>query len=164
MSCWALFFTSSPNDSICATFYFIIPFLLQFKEASCMKSLGKSSVFPAHILESFVYLSLTPGGSTEWVQLCCGSVARSCPVLCSPMNCSMPGFRVLHHHSEIAQTRIHWVGDPRPSPFLPRSRGCGASPFMVATGMGSRMDWSGWKSQNKKLVITQLPAGQVSGI
>ena len=27
---------------------------------------------------------------------CCFSVAQSCPTLCNPMNCSTPGFPVLH--------------------------------------------------------------------
>ena len=42
---------------------------------------------------------------------CCGSVAKSCPTLCNPMNCSMPGFPVLHYLPEFAQTHVHWVGD-----------------------------------------------------
>ena len=28
-----------------------------------------------------------------------------------PMDCSMPGFPVLHHFLKLAQTRVHWVGD-----------------------------------------------------
>ena len=36
---------------------------------------------------------------------CCHcSVAQSCPTLCDPMDCSMPGFPVLHHLPEFAQT------------------------------------------------------------
>ena len=34
-----------------------------------------------------------------------------CPTLCDPMNCSMPGFPVLHHLPEFARTHVHWVGD-----------------------------------------------------
>ena len=30
---------------------------------------------------------------------------------CDPMDCSMPGFLVLHHLSGLAQTHIHQVGD-----------------------------------------------------
>ena len=33
--------------------------------------------------------------------------AQSCPTLCDPMDCSMPGFPVLHHLPELAQTHIH---------------------------------------------------------
>ena len=31
--------------------------------------------------------------------------------LCDPMDCSMPGFPVLHHLLELAQIHVHWVGD-----------------------------------------------------
>ena len=31
--------------------------------------------------------------------------------LCDPMDCSMPGFPVLHHLPEFAQTRVHQVSD-----------------------------------------------------
>ena len=45
------------------------------------------------------------------VHCCCCSVAQSCPTLCNPMDCSMPGFPVLHHLPELAQTRVHRVSD-----------------------------------------------------
>ena len=38
------------------------------------------------------------------------SVAQSCPNLCNPMDCSMPGFPVHHQLPEFAQTHVHWVG------------------------------------------------------
>ena len=38
-------------------------------------------------------------------------VAQLCPILCHPMDCSTPGFPVLHHLSDFAQTHAHWVGD-----------------------------------------------------
>ena len=40
---------------------------------------------------------------------CCCSVAKSHPTLCNPTNCSTPGFPVLHHLLEFAQTHIYWV-------------------------------------------------------
>ena len=44
--------------------------------------------------------------------ICCYcSVGQSCPTLCDPMDCSMPGFPVLHHLPELAQTHVHGVGD-----------------------------------------------------
>ena len=49
-------------------------------------------------------------GNEECPWGCC-SVTKSCPTLCDPMNCSMPGFPVLHHFPEFAQTHVHWVGD-----------------------------------------------------
>ena len=42
---------------------------------------------------------------------CCCSVAQLCPVFCEPMHCSTPGFPVLHHLPEFAQTHICWIGD-----------------------------------------------------
>ena len=32
-------------------------------------------------------------------------------ILCDPMDCSTPGFPVLHHFLESAQTHVHWVND-----------------------------------------------------
>ena len=62
----------------------------------------------------FLYLSFTscinfffPIVIFSW---CC-SVTKSCPTLCYPMDCSMPGFSVLHYLPEFAQTHVHWVGD-----------------------------------------------------
>ena len=39
------------------------------------------------------------------------SVALSCPTLCDPMNCSMPGLPVHHQLPESTQTHVHWVSD-----------------------------------------------------
>ena len=43
--------------------------------------------------------------------ICCCSVAQSCPTVCDPMDCSMPGFPVFHCLPEFAQTYVHLVGD-----------------------------------------------------
>ena len=51
------------------------------------------------------------------------SVTESCPTLCNPMDCSTPGFLVLHYLLEFAQTHVHWVDDAiQPShPLSPSS-------------------------------------------
>ena len=41
----------------------------------------------------------------------CSSVAKSCLTLCYPVDCSTPGFPVLDHLSEFAQTHVHRIGD-----------------------------------------------------
>ena len=52
------------------------------------------------------------------------SLAQSCPTLCDPMDCSMPGFPVHYQLPELAQTHAHWVSDaiqpshPLSSPIL----------------------------------------------
>ena len=38
-------------------------------------------------------------------------VARSCPTLCNPMDCSIPGFPLLHYLLELAQIHVLWVSD-----------------------------------------------------
>ena len=38
-------------------------------------------------------------------------VAQSCPTLCDPMDCSMPGLLVHHQLPEFTQIHVHWVGD-----------------------------------------------------
>ena len=48
------------------------------------------------------------------------SVAQSCPTLCDPTDCSMPGFPVHHQLPEFTQTHVHQVGDAiqLPHPLL----------------------------------------------
>ena len=45
------------------------------------------------------------GETVETVQFC--SVAQSCPTLCDPMDCSMPGLPVHHQLPEFTQTHGH---------------------------------------------------------
>ena len=54
-------------------------------------------------------------GWQKWFEIsgvnCCCSATQSCPTLCNPMDCSVPGFPVLHFLLEFAQTHVHWVSD-----------------------------------------------------
>ena len=54
---------------------------------------------------------------------CCCSVIKSCPTICSPMNCTMSGFPAHHYLPEFAQTHVHCVSDAIQSchPLLPPS-------------------------------------------
>ena len=47
------------------------------------------------------HLSRTSSPTTQVKVFCCWSVTQSCPTLCDPMVCSMPGFPVLHYLPEI---------------------------------------------------------------
>ena len=52
-------------------------------------------------------------GRHNWftlVWLCC-SVAQLCLTLWDPMDCSMPGFPVLHYLLKVAWTHVHCVSD-----------------------------------------------------
>ena len=57
--------------------------------------------------------------------ICC-SVTQLCLTLCDPLDCSTPGFSVLHYLPEFAQTHVHCISKaiqpshplPPPSVFL----------------------------------------------
>ena len=49
---------------------------------------------------------LTPQGKFAAQFFCC-SIAKSYLTVCDPMDGSTPGFRVLHHLQEFAQTHVH---------------------------------------------------------
>ena len=40
-----------------------------------------------------------------------GSVTESCWALCNPVDCSTPGFPVLHYLPEFTHTQVYWVSD-----------------------------------------------------
>ena len=46
-----------------------------------------------------------------WTSFQFSSIVKSCPTLCDPMNCSMPGFLVHPQLLEFTQNHVHWVGD-----------------------------------------------------
>ena len=53
------------------------------------------------------------------VALLFSSVTQSCPTLCNPLECSKPGFPVLHYLPEFAQTHVYHVNDAiQPSHLL----------------------------------------------
>ena len=52
---------------------------------------------------------IAPVPGTGSVQF--SSVTQSCPTLCNPMNCSMPGLPVHHQLPEFTQTHVHRVSD-----------------------------------------------------
>ena len=86
--------------------------------------------------------------------LCCYSVANSCLTLCHPINCSIPGFPVLHYLLELAQTHAHWVGDaiqlshPLLSPSPPA--------FNLANHQGFFFQWVSSLNQVAKVFEFQL--------
>ena len=78
--------------------------------------------------ERLHFLSLPVVGLTIRAFSCSAqfsSVAQSCPTLCDPMNCTMPGLPFHHQFLEFTQTHVHQVSDaiqpshPLPSPSPP---------------------------------------------
>ena len=52
-----------------------------------------------------------PGALLKCQSVQFSSVAQSCPILCYPMDCSMPGLPVHHQLLELTKTHVHWVSD-----------------------------------------------------
>ena len=72
----------------------------------------------AHFQNSPMKISISIGETIfwknvclEWIFTCCCSVTKSCPALCNTMDCSTPGFPVLHYLWELAQIHVQWVDD-----------------------------------------------------
>ena len=108
------------------------------------------------------------------------SVTQSCPTLCDPMNCSMPGLPVHHQLPEFTQTHVHWVGDaiepahpllspspPAPSPSQHQglfqwvnsshevAKVSTLASFLPKNTQGwSPLEWTGWISLQSKGLST----------
>ena len=85
--------------------------------------------------------------------LICCSDAQSCPTLCDPTDCSTPGFPVLHHLLELAQTHVHWVSDniQTSHPLSPPS-----SPAFNLSQHQGLFQWAGSSHQLAKVLELQL--------
>ena len=65
-------------------------------------------------ISAFSYFKITLPPKLFYLFLFCTIVvvqSLSHVQLCNPMDCSMPGFPVLHCLLELAQTHVHWVSD-----------------------------------------------------
>ena len=106
--------------------------------------------------------------------------SQSCLTLCQHRDCHTPGFPVLHHLPEFAQTHIHWVSDaiqpshPLLSPSLPvfnlcqnqglfrwvgQSIGASASASVLPMNIQdwSPLGWTGWISLQSKALSRVFP-------
>ena len=77
------------------------------------------------------------------------SVAKMCLTLRDPMDCSTPGFPVLHYLPEFAQTHVHWVSDTiQPShPLSPPS-----PPALNLSQHQGPFQWAGSSHQVAKVL------------
>ena len=76
---------------------------------SSPKLMSIESVMPSNHLILCCPLLLLPSIFPKEDQF--SSVTQSCPILCYPMNSSMPGLPVHHQLPEFTQTHIHRVSD-----------------------------------------------------
>ena len=90
-----------------------------------------------------------------WLRVCrcCCSVTKSCPTLCDPMDCSTPGFPVLHCLPEFAQTHVHLVNDAiqPPHPLSPPS-----PPALSLSQHQGLFQWVDSSHQVAKVLALQL--------
>ena len=85
--------------------------------------------------------------------ICRCSVAKSYLTLHNPMNCGTPGFPILRHLPEPAQTHVHWVSDAiQPShPLSPSS-----SSALHLSQLQGLCQWVGSSHQGAKVSELQL--------
>ena len=113
--------------------------------------------------------------SISFYYCCCCAVAQLCPTLCNFVYCSTPGFPVLHHLLEFAQTPVHWVGDtiqlvwstccPKDSQesslgSAGKESACNAGDLGSIPGLGrSPGEWKGYPLQYSGLENSNSPWG-----
>ena len=95
--------------------------------------------FPAAYFEMFSVQSVS-------------SVARPCPTLCNPMDCSKSGFPVHHQLLELTQTHVHWVGDA----FQPSHPLSSPSPNFDLSQHQGLFKWISFSHQMAKVLEFQL--------
>ena len=125
------------------------------------------SVHPQRGL-SYLFAQDTCSSLRECCCCCCCLVTKSYPILCDPMNCSMPGFPALHCLPEFAQTHVHWshvfcIGrgvlhwlSHQGSP----SKGMICT-YMVVSDADAASPVSSTASIHLQVIITQKPASQL---
>ena len=89
--------------------------LLWYKEASGNQHLFKADLslyFPVTLGRSQLIRKERVWGAIKLHIHLPSVVQLPSPVrLCDPMDCSTPGFPILHHLLEFAQVHVHWVSD-----------------------------------------------------
>ena len=87
---------------------------------------------------------------TSWGQGEFSSVAQWCPILCDPIDCSMPGLLVHHRHPELTQTHVHRVDDTsQPSHPL-------FSPSPPAFNLSQHQGLFQWVSSSHQVIKLQI--------
>ena len=83
----------------------------------------------------------------------CYAIAWSCPILCNPIDCSTPGFPILHRLLESTQTHEHWVSDAiQPSHLLL----CPSPPALSLSQHQGLFKWVSSSHQVAKILEFQL--------
>ena len=110
-------------------------------------------IVPTSDTQSQAVLHAQVTSSHSKTSYCSCSVVKSHPTLCNPMDCSTPGFPVLHYLPEFAQTHVHRVSDAI-QPSYPLSS---SSPFAITCSQHqSFFQWVSFSHQVAKVLEFQL--------
>ena len=89
---------------------------------------------------------------------CCCSVTQSCLTLCNHMNCSTPGFCVLHYLLKFAPSHVRWV-------HLTLCHPWGHSPCLQSFSASESFPVSAsWVRWSKYLSFSISPSNEYSGL
>ena len=72
---------------------------------------------------------------------CCCSMAKFCPTLCDPMDCSTPDFPVLYHPLEFVQTHIQWCHPTISSSVTSFSSCCQSWHIIIKKTLNRALEW-----------------------
>ena len=113
---WSFSFSICPSNEYSGLISFRMDWLDLLAVQATLKHLlqhhsSKAPIFQcsAFFIVQLSHPYMTTGKTIRSDQI--RSVTQSCPTLCNPIGCSMPGLPVHHHLPEFTQTHVHQVGD-----------------------------------------------------
>ena len=83
------------------------PFPQELTASHCYYFLGSASCLPTPVKMPFIQFCSVTSASLLLTLNVLVQVAQSCLTHCNPMDYSTPGFPVLHHLPELAQSHVH---------------------------------------------------------
>ena len=96
-----------------------VSWLVQDSYLSMIGHWRENTMFILLLVFFFFFLTTQCRSPSSSVTVHFSLVTQSCPTLCDPMDCSMPGFPAHHQLLEFTQTHACWVGDDiQPSHLL----------------------------------------------
>ena len=103
-------------DKCCAKLLWLCPTFETLWTLACQTPLSmefssKNTGVGCHVLLQGIFLIQGLNLCLICPCCCCCSVTKLCLTHCDPVNCSVPGFPVLHYLPEFAQSHVHWVSD-----------------------------------------------------
>ena len=105
-SCWHLWPMGTHSNWLLYNFDTTLVLFDIFLDFWCVHP-GSSFTFSTPDME----LAISLKSSDFFFSVQFSSVAQSCPTVCDPMDCSLPGLPVHCQLPEFTQTHVHWVSD-----------------------------------------------------